>query len=294
VAAPVWTLLGGRDLTPAPVLVAGIVNVTPDSFFDGGLHAAPAAAAAHAAKLLREGADIIDIGGESTRPGSRAVDAAEECARIVPVVRETSVRLRADGSPAVVAIDTYRAETAYAAVEHGAAMVNDISAARFDPEMVHMLADMRPGYVLMHAKGTPGTMQLDPRYGDVVAEIMAFFEERLGALVKAGLPEERIALDPGIGFGKTLEHNLEIFRNIERFASFGRPLYMGLSNKSWLDKLLCLPVGERGTATQVATALLAARGVHIHRVHDVAATVKTLKLVAAMAKPGVGEEEKRP
>lgn len=282
----VWTLKGGRALGPAPFFIAGIVNVTPDSFFDGGAHDTTAAAVAHARDLALQGADILDVGGESTRPGANPVSAEDEAARVVPVIRELAgADLRdADGGPLnpVLSVDTFKAEVAARALDAGATMVNDVSAFAFDPELIDVLAQYKPGYVLMHSQGRPREMQKSPKYGDVVGELVDFFEKKLAILIQAGVPESNIVLDPGIGFGKLLEHNLAILRSIERFMALGRPVYMGLSNKSVWQGLLGLAVDERGNATQVATALLAARGVAVHRVHDVALTRQTLTIVQAM------------
>jgi dihydropteroate synthase len=256
--------------------LAGIVNVTPDSFYDGGEHDTCEAAVACARRLADEGAHILDIGGESTRPGAPEVPEAEELARVVPVLRALGALppRDMDGLPGpfpVLAVDTYKAKVAAAALEAGAAIINDISACLFEPALLDVVAQAKPGYVLMHSLGRPGTMQRDPRYDDVVDDILAFFEERLAALTAAGLPEANIALDPGIGFGKLLEHNLAILRGVERLGTLGRPVYMGLSNKSVWGMLLGLGPKERQQATAVATALLTARGVLVHRVHEVAA-----------------------
>lgn len=278
-----WTVGGGRVLGPSPFFIAGIVNATPDSFYDGGRHPGVEEAVAHGLALAAEGAHILDVGGESTRPGAPEVTEAEELARVAPVVRELARTFDSDrqGGP-VIAVDTYKAEVARQCIGAGAAMINDISACRFDPALVEVLAEHKPGYVLMHSLGRPGTMQDDPRYRDVVAEIMDFFVERLEFLERAGLPRDRVALDPGIGFGKTLAHNLAILAGIERLYALGLPVYLGLSNKSLWGKLLGLELGERGMATQVATALMAARGVPVHRVHEVADTRRTLAIVAAL------------
>ncbi len=273
-----WNVSGGRVIGPAPFLLAGILNATPDSFFDGGRHNTPSQAIAWGKRLIADGAAMLDVGGESTRPGADPVSTQEEIRRVVPVIRELAPFIP-------VSVDTYRAQTALAALEAGAVVVNDISACRLDPALRDVLAQHKPGYVLMHSVKDPKTMQQAPRYSDVVSHIRNFFETALSELVKAGLPEDRIVLDPGIGFGKTLEHNLEIFRRIELFFDLGRPVYMGLSNKSWISALLGLPPQERGSATQIATALLAARKVRIHRVHDIAAAKRTMQMVSAMARP---------
>lgn len=271
--------MGGKVLGPAPFLIAGIVNVTPDSFYDGGAHADIASGVAHGLKLVGEGAHILDVGGESTRPYGDPVSESDELARVLPVIEG----LIAARTPAVISVDTYKAKVAARCLEAGAAIINDVSGFRFEPEILDVLAEYKPGYVLMHSLGRPGDMQDEPRYDDVVGDIMAFFEERLGVLEQAGLPLDRVALDPGIGFGKRLEHNLEILREIERFNEFGLPVYMGLSNKSLWQGLLGLETGQRQNATQAATAVLAAKGVPIHRVHEVELTRQTLTIVRELA-----------
>jgi dihydropteroate synthase len=274
-----WTVKGGKVLGPAPFFIAGIVNVTPDSFYDGGTHADAASGVAHGLELARQGAHILDIGGESTRPYSDPVGEAEELARVLPVV-EGLVEAR---TCAVISVDTYKAGVAARCLEAGAAIINDVSGFRFEPELLDVLAEHRPGYVLMHSLGRPEDMQDEPRYDDVVGEIMAFFEERLGVLDRAGLPLDRVVLDPGIGFGKKLEHNLAILREIGRFSEFGLPVYMGLSNKSVWQGLVGAGPGERQNATQAATAVLAAKGVPIHRVHEVQLTRQTLTIARELA-----------
>lgn len=278
-----WEIMGGRVIGPAPFLVVGILNVTPDSFYDGGSHENPEQAVAHAARLLAEGADVLDVGGESTRPGARAVGADEELARVMPAVRAVLSLRDTRGEVPAVSVDTYKAEVAARALEAGAAIVNDISACRFDEGLADVLAQHQPGYVLMHSLGRPADMQSDPRYGDVVEDILAFFEERLGFLVGRGVPERRIVLDPGIGFGKTLAHNLDILRHVDRFLTLGRPVYMGLSNKSLWQKLLGLGPSERQAATTVATALTWVKGARIHRVHEVALARRSLRIAEALA-----------
>jgi dihydropteroate synthase len=274
-----WTVKGGKVLGPAPFFIAGIVNVTPDSFYDGGTHADTASGVAHGLELARQGAHILDVGGESTRPYGEAVGEAEELARVLPVV-EGLVKAR---TCSVISVDTYKAGVAARCLEAGAAIINDVSGFRFEPELLDVLVEHKPGYVLMHSLGRPEDMQDEPRYEDVVGEIMAFFEERLGVLERAGLPLDRVVLDPGIGFGKKLEHNLAILREIERFYELGLPVYMGLSNKSLWQGLLGLEVGQRQNATQAATAVLAARGVPIHRVHEVQLTRQSLTIARELA-----------
>jgi dihydropteroate synthase len=284
IGAASWTIAGGRVLGPAPFLLAGIVNATPDSFFDGGRYLDPAEALRRCATLTQAGADMLDIGGESTRPGAPEVPAAEELRRILPVLCGLAEqrRVRPGGRHPALSVDTWKARVAAESLAAGAEVVNDISACLFDPALVDVLAQHKPGYVLMHSQGRPQEMQQDPHYENVVDEILAFFEARMAVLVKAGVPEANIALDPGIGFGKLLQHNLDILRGLERFGRLGRPLYIGLSNKSIWGKLLGLETADRGLATAVATGLLVARGVLAHRVHDVAQARQAAVLAAAI------------
>lgn len=288
IGAETWTIRGGRVLGPAPFLLAGIINATPDSFYDGGRHYAPAAAVMQGRRLLEDGAHILDVGGESTRPGAQEVSEADELLRVVPVIRELA-ELPSRGMDTlpgpfpVLAVDTYKAKVAAAALEAGASIVNDVSACRFDPALLDVVAQHKPGYVLMHSQGEPRTMQKNPRYGDVVDDICAFFEERLAVLAAAGVPEENIVLDPGIGFGKLLEHNLAILRGIGRFGRLGRPIYMGLSNKSLWGTLFGLGPQDRQQATAVGTALLVARGVLVHRVHEVALSRQAALVAVALS-----------
>jgi len=270
-----WSVLGGRVLGPAPFLIAGIVNLTPDSFYDGGRYNTPDAGADKGRLLLDQGAHVLDLGGESTRPFSTPVDAEAELGRLMPVIR----KILAHEPRTSISVDTYKAQVADTCLRAGAVIINDISACRFDPDLLEVLVSHKPGYVLMHALDRPANMQKDPQYRDVVSQVMVFFETHLRRLVQAGLPEERIVLDPGIGFGKTVKHNLELLKNIERFQSFGRPLLVGLSYKSVWGTLLGLGLEQRGLPTQVAVALMAAKGVAVHRVHDVHLTRNTLKIV---------------
>ena len=274
-----WRLAGGRTLDVAVNRTVGIVNVTPDSFFDGGRHDDTVSAVAHARDLLEAGADMLDVGGESTRPGAAPVSEADEIARVVPVIAALTA-----ASPEIpVSVDTFKAGCAAAALDAGAAVVNDVSACAFDAALLDVVVSRRPGYVLMHSLGRPDVMQRDPRYDDVVGEILAFFETRLNRLVRAGLPEDHVVLDPGIGFGKRPEHNVAILRDLDRFLTLGRPLFVGLSNKALFGALLDLPVGGRGGATAVASALCAGKGARIHRVHDVAGVRAALRLAEVLA-----------
>ncbi len=252
-------------------LLMGIVNVTPDSFSDGGEYLDPTAAVEHALQLVEEGADVIDVGGESTRPGSEPVTAEEELRRVVPVVerlaRETSVP---------VSIDTSKAAVARACVEVGAAIVNDVTGLTGDPEMPRVCAAADVAVVAMHMQGTPQTMQSEPTYDDCVSEIRDYLAARLESLKAAGIVEDRICLDPGIGFGKTAEHNLELLAAVERFRDLGRPILVGHSRKRFLSKVLGRPVEERTAGTVGVSIALAAQHADLLRVHDVRAVKDAL------------------
>lgn len=275
----IWKVKGGKALGPAPFFIAGVVNVTPDSFYDGGRHVGSEAGIAHGIELAGQGADILDVGGESTRPYADSVSVSEELDRVVPVIRG----LVAAETGCVLSVDTYKAQVAARALEAGADILNDVSAFAFEPELLDVIAQYKPGYVLMHSLGRPGEMQNEPHYTDVVDEILRFFEEKLEILDKVGLPRDRIVLDPGIGFGKLLEHNIAILNEIDRFKGLGLPLYVGLSNKSLWQGLLGLPVDRREYATQAATAIMAVKGVPIHRVHEVELARQTLTIVQEIA-----------
>jgi dihydropteroate synthase len=264
----------------------GIVNVTPDSFYDGGQAADVDAAVAKGLALIDEGADIIDIGGESTRPFSEPVSAETELARVLPVVRGI-LAVRPD---AVLSVDTTKASVARACLDAGALILNDVSAMEVDPEILQVVGDFHPGYVLMHSLGRPRSMQIEPRYDDVMAEIMRFFAAKLEILVRSGVPESRIVLDPGIGFGKTVEHNLEILKNICKLFEFGRPVYMALSNKSLWGGLLGRQGRERNAATLAATVALYGKGVLIHRVHEAREIRDGLTVAHLLGKGTSGEQ----
>jgi dihydropteroate synthase len=264
----------GED-SPVDPLVMGIVNVTPDSFSDGGLFLDADAAIAHGRELLAEGADILDVGGESTRPGAEPVDAAEEIRRVIPVIEA----LAADG--ARISIDTTKAEVAQRALESGATIVNDVSAFRFDPELAGVAADADATVVLMHMLGEPRTMQVDPRYDEVVSDIKRFLEERIAYATGEGVAEENIWVDPGIGFGKTLDHNLELIARLDEIGAIGRPVVFGASRKSFLGKLTGRLVDERLAGTIAANIIAYEHGARVFRVHDVAPTVDALKVAGA-------------
>ena len=261
----------------APFKLMGVINVTPDSFSDGGAFIEPDAAVTHGKRLIAEGADILDIGGESTRPGADPVSEDEELRRVLPVVE----RLVAEELDARISIDTTKAAVARAALELGAEIVNDVSAFRLSPEMATVVADSGCDCVLMHMLGEPRTMQREPRYEDVVAEVKAFLEERLAFATGEGIPEDRVWLDPGIGFGKTIEHNLELLRRLDELVAIGRPIVIGTSRKSFLGKLTGRDVAERLAATIATNVLALERGATIFRVHDVAEVGDALKVAAA-------------
>jgi dihydropteroate synthase len=261
----------------------GVVNVTPDSFSDGGLYLDPAAAVAHGLELAREGAAILDVGGESTRPGAEPVGAEEELRRVVPVIEG----LRAAAVPAQISIDTSKAVVAAAALEAGATLINDVTALRADPAMAALVADTGADCCLMHMLGEPRTMQRDPRYEDVVSEVKAFLEERMAYAIGAGVGEERILLDPGIGFGKTAEHNLELLARLGEIVALGRPVVVGTSRKSFLGRLTRgRGTGERLAGTIATNVLAYERGASVFRVHDVAAVHDALAVAAATVRAG--------
>ena len=255
----------------------GVVNVTPDSFSDGGVNFDPEEAAASARRMLAEGAAIVDVGGESTRPGAEGVSADEELRRVVPV-------LDALGGEVPVSIDTSKAGVARRALELGAELVNDVAALRGDPELAGVVADSGAYLCLMHMQGEPRTMQLEPRYDDVVSEVAAFLEQRLSAAVAAGIAEDRVCLDPGIGFGKSVEHNFELIRRLGELTALGRPVVVGVSRKSSLGKLLGDPDAKTGSVAASVGAAVAAyeRGATILRVHDVREHVEALTAARAV------------
>jgi dihydropteroate synthase len=253
----------------------GVVNVTPDSFSDGGRYLDAQAAIAHGERLLGDGAEILDVGGESTRPGAEPVDAAEELRRVVPVVEGLAGR-------GAVSIDTSKVTVASAAIDAGATILNDVTALQGDPEMAALCAERGVEVVLMHMPGNPRTMQDEPTYDDVVDDIRAFLAARVEHAVAAGIAEERIWLDPGIGFGKTLEHNLELLRRLGELRELGRPLVIGASRKSFIGKVDGSAVDDRIGGSLASAVLAAAEGADVLRVHDVAETAQALTLVQAV------------
>jgi len=253
----------------------GVVNVTPDSFSDGGLFLDAEAAVAHGRKLAEQGAEILDVGGESTRPGAEEVSAEEELARVAPVVRGLA-------GVATVSIDTSKAAVAEAALDAGAAIVNDVTALSHDPEIGALCAERGTGLVLMHMKGDPRTMQEDPSYDDVVDDVKAFLAERMEVAIGMGVAEEQIWLDPGIGFGKTLDHNLELLRRLGELRELGRPLVVGTSRKSFIGKIDGSDVDDRIGGTIASSILAAAEGADVLRVHDIAEAVQATQVANAI------------
>jgi dihydropteroate synthase len=266
--------LGGRTY------VMGILNVTPDSFSDGGLYLQPQQAVKRAEEILAEGADVLDVGGASSRPGAEPTPEEVELQRVIPVVREVVRRYGA-----LVSIDTYRARVAAAALDVGAVMINDISALRFDADMAPLLARSRAAVVLMHMRGTPRTMQQGPAYRHVIDEVYTFLEQRLQYAVQQGIPRQRIVVDPGVGFGKGMRHNLELLRGLEHFRSLGQPLLVGTSRKSFLGRLLRREVWERLEGSVASAVYAALRGAALVRAHDVGPTVQAMRLVEALRTP---------
>ena len=274
--------VGDRTLGPDPVIV-GVLNVTPDSFSDGGDFLGPERAVARAATMLNEGAQIIDVGGESTRPGSDPVSPEEEARRVVPVIRG----IVAERPGAIVSVDTYRSGTAEAALRAGASVVNDVTALRGDPRLAEVVADARCPVILMHMLGEPKTMQRDPRYGDVVREVRGFLAGRAELAVAAGVREENIILDPGIGFGKTLEHNLALLNHLDSIVELGFPVLVGASRKSFIGGITGVGEAKERVPGTVATTVLAyERGATLFRVHDVRANREALAVARAILTAG--------
>ena len=262
---------------PRPALVMGVVNVTPDSFSDGGKFSDPADAVAHGLELAAQGAEILDIGGESTRPHAEPVSEAEELRRVIPVLEQLASR-----TPAVLSIDTMKPAVAWAALAAGASIVNDVAANRTDPAMWELVAESGAGYICMHAQGTPATMQNHPEYTDVVREVHDFFADQLAKLPACGVLPEQVVLDPGIGFGKTVEHNLQLLAGLKRFAGLDRPLLLGVSRKSFIEKICGATVNERLPASLACATLAVADGVQFIRTHDVKETVQAVRMAEAI------------
>ena len=262
---------------PRPALVMGIVNVTPDSFFDGGRFLDAGAAVAHALALVEQGAEIIDVGGESTRPGALPVAEPEELRRVMPVIEQLAGRIKVP-----ISIDTAKPSVARAALAAGASIVNDVGAGREDGALWRVVAEARAGYVCMHAQGTPQTMQAEPAYTDVVREVREYFSERLRRLSDCGVGRDQVILDPGIGFGKTVEHNLRLLGAARSFSSLERPVLLGVSRKSFIGKLLGAELAARLPGALACACLAVAAGVQIIRAHDVAETVQAIRMTEAI------------
>lgn len=263
---------------PRPALVMGIVNVTPDSFSDGGKFLDAGAAVAHALEMVAQGAEILDIGGESTRPGAVPVSEAEELRRVIPVIEKLAAQTRV-----ALSIDTMKPFVARAALAAGASIVNDVGAGRNDHEMWRVVSEFRAGYVVMHAQGLPLTMQQKPAYKDVVHEVGEFFSGRLAALLNgSGVAAEQVVLDPGIGFGKTVEHNLQLLAGLQSFTKWRRPLLLGVSRKSFIENLTGAKLNERLPASLACAILAVKSGINIIRAHDVAETVQAVRMAEAI------------
>jgi len=257
--------------------IMGILNITPDSFFDGGLHLRIDDAVKHGLRMAREGADIIDVGGESTRPFSDPLPLEEELMRVIPVIKVLSQE-----TDIPISIDTYKSEVAKQALDAGAIIVNDISALRFDPAMGQLVAEAGVPIILMHMKGTPKNMQANPTYNDLFGEIIGFLGEAMEQAVEIGIKKELIIIDPGIGFGKSFDNNLKIIRELHKFASLGQPILVGTSNKSFIGHVLDLPLESRETGTMAAVAAAAMNGANIVRVHNVKAARETVTMIDAI------------
>lgn len=273
-----WFLAKGREVRcNAQPLIMGIVNVTADSFYDGGRYAKPERAVAHAIELVEHGADILDIGAESTRPGAHPVSEQDELARVIPVIAELARRVTVP-----ISVDTTKSRVAQLALDAGASIINDVSALRFDAEMATVIARSGAGIVLMHMQGTPQTMQRAPQYENVVAEVAHFLDERLQVAMLAGIAKTNIILDPGIGFGKLLVHNLDLLDQLSSFTMLNRPLLVGLSRKAFIGQIVDRSVEHREWGTAAAVALAVDRGAQILRVHDVAMMADVVKVAAAV------------
>lgn len=267
----------GREVRCDRPLIMGIVNVTPDSFYDGGRYNLPDRAVARAVELVEQGADILDVGAESTRPGANPVSLEDEMARLIPVITDLVRRVTVP-----ISVDTTKASVAQSALDAGAAIVNDVSALRWDPAMASVVARSGAAVVLMHMQGTPQTMQQGPQYGDVTNEVVSFLDGRIQAAGAAGISRTNIILDPGIGFGKLLKHNLELLNRLSDLTKLGRPVLVGPSRKAFIGQLIDRPVEHREWGTAAVVALAVDRGASILRVHDVAMMAEVVKVAAAM------------
>ncbi|MGD9320093.1 MAG: dihydropteroate synthase [Desulfobacteraceae bacterium] len=264
--------------------IMGVLNVTPDSFSDGGIYLEKDKAIAHGLSMAREGADIIDVGGESTRPYSEKMSAEEELDRVIPVIQALSKDVEIP-----ISIDTCKAEVARQALKAGASMINDISALRFDPEMTLVAAEAGVPVILMHMQGTPTDMQKDPTYKDLIPEIMEFLKSAMDKAVAGGIRKDMIIVDPGIGFGKTFDHNLQIIRELQAFNALERPILLGASNKAFIGQILQKEPHERDTGSVAAVAAGVLNGAHIVRVHNVKKTIESVKIIDAIKRGSVEE-----
>jgi len=262
---------------PRPALVMGIINVTPDSFSDGGRFLDPAVAVAHALELAEQGAEILDIGGDSSRPGAAPVSEVDELARVIPVIQQLTAQTRLP-----LSVDTTKPGVARAALAAGASIINDVAANRRTDELWRLVAQFHAGYICMHSQGAPPAMQTSPVYEDVVREVGAFFWDRLAQTGAAGIASEQIVFDPGIGFGKTVEHNLQLLAGLPALAALNRPVLLGVSRKSFMGKLLGAPVAQRVPASLACAVQAVTAGVQIIRTHDVAETVQAVRMTEAI------------
>ena len=272
-----WTARKHTFNFPRKTLIMGIVNVTPDSFSDGGLFFNTNRAIDHALKLVDEGADILDIGGESTRPGAASVSVKEELNRVIPVIDKLSKQ-----SETIISIDTHKPIVAEEAINAGASIVNDIGANNNNSKMWNVISQTKAGYICMHMKGTPKTMQKSPFYESVISDVCNFFQERLNSFEEHGISAEQIAFDPGIGFGKSLNHNIELMRQLNKFKVFQRPVLIGASRKSFIEKLLGTPVEARLPASLTCAAWAITQGSQIIRAHEVAETTQAARMAEAL------------
>ncbi len=292
IAKEIASSLASYDSNPPPIkagklkmnfgkrtYIMGILNVTPDSFSDGGKFISADDAVRHALQMEKDGADIIDIGGESTRPGAKGISAREELRRVIPVIKELKRRSRA-----TLSIDTTKSVVAREALKAGASMINDISGLRFDRMIAKVAADFKVPVIIMHMRGRPRTMQVNPSYNDLIGEILEYFAESIRIAAACGVSEDKIIIDPGIGFGKTLEHNLEIIRRLKEFKSLGRPIAIGVSRKSFIGKILDLPTQQRLEGTSASVGAAISNGADIIRVHDSAEMTRVAQVADAITR----------
>lgn len=276
--ATIWKIAGREIDLSRHGMIMGVLNVTPDSFSDGGDFLAPEKAVEHALQMADAGAQIIDIGGESTRPGAEPTQPEEELRRVLPVIEKLH-----STTSAFISIDTSKADVARAALDAGASIINDVTGGRGDSEMLPLAAECKAAFIVMHMQGNPRTMQLDPKYRDVVAEVADFFRQQYDRAINCGIDPMAIAFDPGIGFGKTLEHNLELLGNLMRLRLHDRPLVVGVSRKAFLGKIIGSPdIHDRLASTVALTSLLRERGANVLRVHDVTPNIAALRTTEAL------------